>query len=288
MTIDPSPRTIPEISAALAALAGTADGDIAIGRAALLLGAVNHPGLSLDRYETHLKKLCADVGQRHAELLSAGAADDLPARVAALKHVLADSNGYEGDMETYDDLQNADLVRVIERRRGMPVALSILYIHAARAQGWEACGMNIPGHFAVRLDMNGQRLFFDPFARCEILQAADLRRLVKRALGPQAELSATYYEPMSPRAVLIRLQNNVKVRLIEAEEYEEALRTVETMRVIDPHEYRLLLDAGVLYARTGQRLAAIDVLEQYIAKAPNDSDRRDAALFLQQIRKATD
>jgi regulator of sirC expression with transglutaminase-like and TPR domain len=84
----------------------------------------------------------------------------------------------------------------------------------------------------------------------------------------------------------MRLQNNIKYRQIEVEDYAGALKTVEGMRMIDAGEYRLLLDAGVLYARTGQPKSAIDALEEYIKKAPKDRDRHEAAMLLQELKNS--
>jgi regulator of sirC expression with transglutaminase-like and TPR domain len=78
-------------------------------------------------------------------------------RVAALTQVMAEEHGYNGDRQHYDDLQNANLIRVIDRRRGLPVALGILYLHAARAQGWRAAGINFPGHFLIAVEHDGER-----------------------------------------------------------------------------------------------------------------------------------
>ena len=74
-----------------------------------------------------------------------------------LAEIVARSYAYRGDSDTYDDLQNADLVRVIERRKGLPVALSILYLHVARAQGWDAEGLAFPAHFLIRVGIDGAR-----------------------------------------------------------------------------------------------------------------------------------
>jgi regulator of sirC expression with transglutaminase-like and TPR domain len=109
---------------------------------------------------------------------------------------------------------------------------------------------------------------------------------VKQALGPQAELSVTYFEPADNRSLLVRLQNIVKTRQIEAEDYEAALQTVTAMRAVDPHEYRLLLDQGVLCARLDMAPVAIAALEAYIEKAPSDRDRHEAAMLLQQLKQA--
>lgn len=262
------------------------DHEIDIGPAALALAAIEQPGLSLDRYFNHLRKLAVETGARHQELLKAGAQDNAETRLAALKHIIADKHSYAGDEETYDDLQNASLIRVIDRAKGLPITLAVLYIHAAQAQGWDIAGLNVPGHFVCRLEKDGARVIFDPFHQCQVLTAPDLRQLVKHALGDKAELSATYFEPAGNREILIRLQNNIKFRQIEIEDYTGALKTVEIMRLVAPSEYRLLLDAGVLYARTHQTQAAIDVLEDYIKQAPYDRDRHEAALLLRQLKES--
>lgn len=267
-------------------IGGQQDDSINLARTALYLAAVEQPGLILDRYESHLNILTKEVRERHEALLEAGAGDVAETRLAALKHILVDKHDYNGDNETYDDLQNASLTRVIDRRKGMPISLAILCIQIGRNLGWSVHGLNIPGHFVCRMDFGAGRLIFDPFNKCSLLQAADLRMLVKKSLGPNAELSTTYYEPASNRTILVRLQNNIKLRRIEAEDYEGALRTVEGMRAIDPTEYRLLLDAGVLYARTNKLQSAIETLEAYIAKAPGDRDRAEAAILLQQLRES--
>lgn len=263
---------------------GKKDSEIDLLGVALAFSAQAHEGINLDRYIHHVAKMSADVGARHKELIAAGAADDAAARLAALKHVIADREAYRGDEESYDDLQNADLIGVIDRRRGMPIALSILYIHAGRMNGWDVEGLNFPGHFLCRIEHKGVRLIFDAFSGYKVMGAADLRALLKKIRGPNAELAVDYYQPCTNRDTLIRLQNNVKLRLIEAEDYALALKSVEMMRMIAPEEYRLLFDAGVLYAKTGQAAKAADVLEKYIALAPAAHDRRDAEAILRQMR----
>jgi len=264
-------------------LAGAGDKDdasIDLTLGALAFALPGHPGISADCYIQHVKKLTRDVEARFVELLREGAADDASTRLAALKHILADQEGYTGDSETYDDLQNADLIRVIDRRKGMPIALAILYIQVGRNNGFTMDGLNFPGHFLCRIEQGGVRLIFDAFDRCAVMEAPQLRELVKRIRGKDAELSADYYARATNREILIRLQNNIKLRLIDAGDYKEALKSVEMMRQLDPSEYRLMLDAGVLYAKTGQGLAAIDALEKYLKYATHPQDRYDAEMLL--------
>lgn len=263
---------------------GKDDADVNILNVSMAFSALAHPGINADRYFNHVSKLAADVSARHAALIEAGAADDAGAQLAALKHILADREGYAGDDERYDDLQNADLIRVIDRRKGMPITLCVLYIYVGRKCGWTVEGLNFPGHFLARIEHAGVRLIFDPFRACEVLEAPALRQLIKDVRGPNAELLADYYRPCSNREMLLRLQNNIKLRMIEGEDYKGALQCVEWMRMMAPDDYRLLLDAGVLYAKTGQGSPAAAALEEYIMRAPDARDRRDAERMLREIQ----
>src|SRR5690349_12135733 len=126
-----------------------ADEVLDIARAALLLSALDHEGHDLDPYWAHLSDI-AEASRREARL-----ATHPEDGARALSALLVGRFGYDGDRLTYDDPKNADLISVIDRRRGLPVALGILYIHAARAAGFEASGLNTPGHFLLRIDMRG-------------------------------------------------------------------------------------------------------------------------------------
>src|SRR6185437_10888397 len=192
-----------------------------IAEAALALAAFERPRVGPARYRDHLLQLARDVG-RHA-----GTAGDLAERVHALNEIILLKHGYSGDELNYDDLQNANLMRVVDRRKGLPVALGILYMHAGRAQGWETVGLAFPGHFLIRLSTGPERLILDPFHAGRICGAVELRELLKAASGQDSELLPEHYTPVSDRDVLLRLQNNLKARLIHAQQLERAVSVVE-------------------------------------------------------------
>jgi regulator of sirC expression with transglutaminase-like and TPR domain len=260
------------------------DTEIDLSSAALALSLVFLPGLPPGRYRSHIARLKTQVADEFAGRVRQGTPDTLESRAATLRKVLHEAHGYEGDDKTFDDIQNASLIRVIERRKGMPVAMGLLYVIVARAQGWAIDGLNFPGHFIVRLEKDGERLILDPFRRGAALDAAGLRRLLKAVVGDKAELSHDYYNPSSNRGMLIRLQNNIKNRLIEGEDYAQALLVIDTMEALAPDEYRLLFDKAVLYLKLGQNPQAAHALERYIEKCPDPRERRQASDLLGQIR----
>ncbi len=259
------------------------DDKIPLFETALLLASLSHVGRGLESYINHIKKISDEVGARYKELLDACAEDNCETRIAAIKHIMCDKYGYEGDSATYNDLRNADLIEVVDRRKGLPIALAILALEIGRAQGWDIKGLNFPGHFLLRFEMGGQRVMCDPFDKFNILQAPDLRSLIKRALGDKAELSSSFYQEASNREILLRLQNNIKYRQIETEHYEEALTTVTTMRSFAPHEYRLLLDDGVLKARLNKTDDAIQSIRDYLAVVQDPRDKYDAQVLLRTL-----
>jgi regulator of sirC expression with transglutaminase-like and TPR domain len=249
-----------------------------IAEAALALASFERPRVGARRYRDHLRALARDVG-RHA-----GAAGDLAGRASALNDIVLLKHGYSGDEQTYDDLQNANLMRVVDRRKGLPVALGILYLHAGRAQGWDTVGLAFPGHFLVRLSDGPERLILDPFHGGRICGAAELRELLKVTAGQDSELSPEHYAPVSDLDVLLRLQNNLKARLIQAQQYERAIGVIETMQMLAPELAEPWLEVGILQTRLGNMRAATAAFEQFVLRAPDGLARHQAAAMLQQLR----
>ena len=133
-----------EFEARLSSVGGQADDEIDLAETALLLAALDRPRVPIERYRDHVAMLQLETAQ---EGTRRGAERSLESRLEALRAVVVEKYGYRGDRLTYDDLQNANLMRVIDRRKGLPVALGIVYIAVARHQGWWISGLNFPGPF---------------------------------------------------------------------------------------------------------------------------------------------
>lgn len=257
--------------------------DLDLFTGALALSAMDHVGLSLLKYWNHIEVLRREVAKTWDFDLKKGEKADVYTALKAVQHVMVELNEYHGDLENYDDLQNADIIRVIERRTGLPVALAILYIDVMRAQGWAVEGISFPAHFVIRLDLDGQRILIDPFRGGKILEASDLRNILKRVAGEYAELSAEYYEPVNSREILIRLMNNTKTRQIADEAYGDALVTIDRMLLFSPKENRLHFERGILLARRQKNDEAISALEKFIEHSEDVDEKHDAVLLIQQL-----
>lgn len=255
--------------------AAAPDETFPLAEAAIAVALQARPEAALDPYLGHLEALADEVGhqaQRHDA-------------ARALAVALHGHFGYRGDDEQYDDLRNADLAAVIDRRRGLPVALGILWIHAARANGWEAQGLAFPNHFLIRVDAPGGRAIVDPFHEGRTLAPDTLRTFLKEVAGPEAELSPAFHAPVSDRDVLLRLLNNRKLRHLRAGDGLAAATAARLMSRIAPARAELIRDTGIIEARSGSLSAAIATLGRYAAMpGVATGDRQQAVALIDALR----
>jgi regulator of sirC expression with transglutaminase-like and TPR domain len=263
----------------LGSLAALGDRPLPIGEAALALASLDRPQVDLERYRQHLAELPRDVGR------ALGPASTLAQRIDALRAALVGQHRYEGDRLNYEDLQNANLMRVIDRRKGLPVTLGILYLHAGRAQGWTMSGLAFPGHFLVCIDDRGERAVIDPFNGGRTLDAGDLRRLLQSQGSDDRELTPHDYAAVADREVLLRLQNNLKLRLKASGERERAHEILERMRLLAPDRAELAYESGVLLAELGRLGAAIAALETALALDAESGRRFATAALIQELKR---
>lgn len=269
-----------DLRKALRDLGAAGDQPIDLAGSALALAALERPALSPARYRECLSGIAREVGEAFA-----GGGGGAGRRAAILSEVLAGRWRFAGDDREYEDLDNANLMRVIDRRRGLPVTLGILFIHAGRAQGWAMTGLGFPGHFLVRLQTeDGERAILDPFAGGRVLDVPAMRGLLKAVAGNEAELEPIHYAAISDREILVRLQNNVKLRHLRAGTLEPALAAVERILLFAPEQLALWREAGMMHLRLGDLNAAVAALEQFLARAPNTSARHRVALLVQELR----
>jgi regulator of sirC expression with transglutaminase-like and TPR domain len=256
----------------LRAIGEAGEGPHDIARAALMLSALDHPDAPLELFERHLDDIAEAMRQQAPSIrrVADGAAH--------LSHLLSTKLAYDGDRLTFDDPRNADLITVIERRRGLPVALGILYMHAARAAGMSASGLNTQSHFLVRIGHRHDDLTIDPFNGGAVLEGG---RAIPAALG-DAELA----EPVGDIDVLLRLQNNQKMRAVDAGKTERALEIAGRMVLIAPRRGELWFDLARLNEASGILGAARRAYERCLdLSLRGDALHNEAALSLTDLKR---
>jgi regulator of sirC expression with transglutaminase-like and TPR domain len=264
MTMAPAPDRPIGPRDALDAIGLLPDAEIDIAEAALQFARIDLPDADATAARATLSAIARDA----AALGRVVQPDDLPARSAALARLLVDQCGFRGDTDHYDDPANANLIRVIERRRGLPVALGVVWLHAAQAAGWPAHGVDFPAHFLLALEGAGAQLVVDMFDGGTTLDARALRALLKRIAGPEAELQPGLLRPAGHRAVLLRLQNNLRTRRLSGGDLTGALAATRDMLRIAPDDAGLWRAAGVLHQRLDQVGAALQCFERFLSLAP--------------------
>ena len=268
-----------EIRARLEAI-GEQDGKrLEIGEAALLLAKLDLPKKNLAGYLGELKLIASDLGE-----VSRGA-NNLPDQIAALSEAIFKRHGYRGDVEAYDDPQNANLIHVIDRRKGLPVALGILLIHAGRSQGWDISGLNFPGHFLLRLSKSGEHALVDPFDDARPLIDEDLQQLFERIHGRQMGRQPEFMQSVSDRDILVRLQNNIKIRALGDGDRKRAIEVLASIILIAPTRVDILTELALLEASEGNYRSALGQLDRFIERNPESENAPDVLSLKETLKR---
>jgi regulator of sirC expression with transglutaminase-like and TPR domain len=203
------------------------EAEIELDKAALEIAALDHPSADLSGY--------LELLDRMAERLRAqGTAARTPGEQAAvLAEVVAGGFGFQGDRTTYDDPANADLISVIDRRRGLPVALAILYVALARRIGWSAHALNTPAHVLVGVGKR-RSLLIDPFHGGGPVSRQQLASLFSTAESRLEAIASEQIAPMANRAVLVRLLMNQASRAEQARQIVRALTVLQRITTVAP------------------------------------------------------
>jgi regulator of sirC expression with transglutaminase-like and TPR domain len=276
---DPVPDpALAQARRALEAAGQLPDEEIDVAAIALQLARIDAPEADWRAAERELSLLARGA----AELADAGGTPER--RRQLLAGLIHDRFGFIGDRESYDDLANANLIRVVERRRGLPVALGVVWLHAAEAAGWAACGCDFPTHFLLRLEAGDAPLLVDVFAGGIALDARALRAMVKRIEGERAELRPALLRPMRRREVLLRLQNNIKLRRLATGDLEGGLAAAEDMLRFAPDGAPLWREAGLIARRLGHLGRAVQCLDRALELAPTDAMAESLRVLLAELR----
>jgi regulator of sirC expression with transglutaminase-like and TPR domain len=240
--------------------------------AALVLARQEYPDLQPGPY---LERLEGIAGLARP-LLSAH--PDPPEIVGVLNDVLFRDLGFSGNSENYYDARNSFLNDVLDRRTGIPISLSVLYMSVARRLGLGLRGTAFPGHFLLRLERAGPwPIVIDAFDRGRILTFDDCRERLTRLAG--LDWNPEFLAPVADLSILRRMLNNLKLIYFSQRDWARLLRTVTQILVVTPEDHEERFTRGVALTGIGELRAAIVELESFLRLRP-EAPNRDAVLDL--------
>jgi regulator of sirC expression with transglutaminase-like and TPR domain len=259
------------------------DERIDLATAALTIAQTEYPELDFTNYLSQMDDLAARVRTRISELGDPGQT------IPALNTVLFDEEHFRGNQQDYYDVRNSFLNEVLDRRLGIPITLSLVYIEVARRVGFPLFGVGMPGHFLVKhYDVEGRQVIIDPYNNGRVLTPADCQHRLDeiysepgapgsrpRFSGANLGIGPLHPEllmPVNRRQMLIRILNNLKGIFLTTRNFRKALPIVDMVLAIYPRSPEDVKQRAMLRYSFGQLRGALDDLEVYVKMSPDASD----------------
>lgn len=250
-------------------LGTTPDEHIDLVPAAMLVARDEYPALDLRHYESMFDAHAAAIRSQLSEKA------DAQQRLITLSRYLFEEVGFSGNHDAFYDPRNSYLNDVLDRRLGIPLSLALIQMELARRLGVPLEGVSFPGHFLVRLQVDGGLLVLDPYHRGRSIDVEELRERASPHVG-DADIDDQQLflmlAPASNRAIVMRMLRNLKNLYQEQGDVERALRCADRLVRLVPQHAESLRDRGVLYHQLGHLTAARDDLAGYLTMSPQADD----------------
>lgn len=239
------------------------DREIDLARVSLMIAAPEYPEVDISHYLERLDALASRVQDLAAR-------ENGPYRVlACINYVLFHCEGFKGNEDEYYDPQNSFLNRVIDRKKGIPITLSVLYMEVARRVGLAVKGVGFPGHFLCATTCDDQDIFVDSFNGGRIVSPADLESLLDKIYHGRLKVQPEFLLPVSNKQIVQRMLNNIKaIYYSNPQDLRKCLRIVEQLLILNPIDPDQIRDRGLLRLRMKNEPGALEDFERFLELAP--------------------
>jgi regulator of sirC expression with transglutaminase-like and TPR domain len=253
------------------------DEQISLARAALLIAASEYPALDPAKYIDRLDRMAANLGGRIAT--ETNPYDT----IARINRYLYDQEGFIGNSEDYYDPRNSFLNEVLDRKTGIPITLSTVYLEIAERVGLPLVGVGMPGHFLVKHPFFD--ILIDPFSKGRILSEEECRDRVTQLLGEQVPFHKAFLQAVSKRHILSRMLNNLHAIYVNARQYRKALEATELSLVITPDSPPELRQRAALHIHFRKHSQAMADLARYLELEPKAEDAHTIRKTISELRR---
>jgi regulator of sirC expression with transglutaminase-like and TPR domain len=254
-----------------------AEEEFNLDEAALLIARTEYPELNVPE---QLARLDALAFRLHCDL-------SRPALeiIASMNKLLFEKEQFRGNEEEYDDPRNSYLNDVLDRKLGIPISLSIIYIEVARRRGLPVMGMSFPGHFLVKYRTDHSEILIDPYRRGRIVTRQDCQELLKAQFGDEAELKPEYFAASTKKQILARMLNNLKGSYVRRHDFTRVLTLVQLALGVEPESSQQLHDRGMIYFLMRRFAEAQADFKTYLNLTPRGNPQAvEVAQLLHRIR----
>jgi regulator of sirC expression with transglutaminase-like and TPR domain len=261
-----------------AELTGGADDRVDLARAALAIARWEYPALEVEEYVERLDGLARGVdGPRRS-------ADPL-GRLHRLREYLFVEQGFAGNREEPYDPRNSFLNDVLDRRKGIPITLSLVLMEVGKRLGLAVEGIGLPGHFIAGARFGDSQILLDPFNAGALLTPEACEELVGRALGRQVTLNPEHFAPVSRRRLLARMLANLKGIYWQREAWDRVVGAIDRLLVLDPKAAGEWRDRGFAWNKLGEIRRGLVDWERYLTEFPNAADHEAVKGHLRKARQ---
>lgn len=242
------------------------DEQINLAEAALYLAQEEYTHLDPEEYLNALETMAREVEERLPS-------QQYPLRIIkTINQYLFEDLGFSGNAEEYYDPRNSYLNQVIDRRTGIPITLSLIYMEIAKRLNFPMVGVGMPGHFLIRPTVGEMQVFVDPFNKGEVMFAADCQDRLRQLFNQPVELRPEFSAAVSAHYVLMRILANLKAIYLHQGDLPRALAAIERILIIFPDAPMEQRDRGYLYYQVGRWTEAAQDLENYLTQMPRAED----------------
>ncbi|MEO1147579.1 MAG: transglutaminase-like domain-containing protein [Cyanobacteria bacterium J06638_22] len=240
---------------------------INLARAALYIAKEAEPDIDVEAYLNALDVMASDVAEQLPP-------ERYPLRIIrTINRYLFEDLGYRGNATDYYDPRNSFLNHVIERRTGIPITLSLVYLEIAQRLDFPMMGVGMPGHFLIRPTLDEMEVFVDPFHEGAVLFPEDCKERLSQVYGSPVEMRPEYLQTVSIYQFLARMLTNLKVIYLNQGNLEQTLGAVERILLLFPDAVHERRDRGLIYYEQKRWEAAIADLTYYLKEEPLANDR---------------
>ncbi len=264
--------------AQFAAEMGRPDPEIELARAALLVAAEDDPSLDPEESLATLRAWGDELAARVDPALNS------LQRLARLRNFMFEELGFRGDVRGYRSPENSMLHSVMERRRGIPLTMGIVFLELGWRLGLDLHAVGFPAHFLVRLAGEAEDLLLDAFDRGASVHEEDCRNILRTATGGAVSWDESLVRSIGRRETVARLLQSLKVASLRHGDTERALRATERRLVVFPDSASDERDRGLLLYRLDRYRPALESLERYLRMRPDAPDRAPIEAYVGALR----